>query len=364
MRKFARWLLLKPVLWGVSKFSSKPDRERIFDALSKLYHSILKNPGKKGLVIPFELNAGKFIIFSDQHKGAKNGADDFMAAEPNYLAALDYYDKNGFFLIGLGDCEELWENTFLQVKKHNTKTFEAEKKFIQRNAFVKIFGNHDLFWNNDPFAPLYLKSIYDEEVKIYEGVILPVSIGERALHIYCTHGHQGDAQSDGNWFSKFFVSNIWGPLQGYLGLNPNTPAYDNEEKTLHNEIMYDWSAQQKDLLLITGHTHQPVFESLTHLERLYKQLQFLKESDETEKIKELQNEIKKREREFSAVSIDYLIMKPGYFNSGCCCFSDGDITGIEIENGFIRLIKWEMTNQVPERTVLEEISLEILVKSL
>jgi hypothetical protein len=31
-----------------------------------------------------------------------------------------------------------------------------------------------------------------------------------------THGHQGDLQSDGNWFSKWFVSSIWGPLQGYL----------------------------------------------------------------------------------------------------------------------------------------------------
>ncbi|MES1214038.1 MAG: metallophosphoesterase [Bacteroidota bacterium] len=324
----------------------------------------MRRPGKKGIVIPFEHLAGKFIIFSDQHKGARNGADDFTLAEPNYLAALDYYNRNDFQFISLGDNEELWENTLAQVKKNNIKTFEAEKKFIDRNAFVKIFGNHDLYWQNDPFASLQLKSIYSTEVKIYEGVILATTISEKPLLIFCTHGHQGDAQSDGNWFSKFFISNIWGPLQGYLRINPNTPAYNNEEKTLHNEIMYNWSALQKDMLLVTGHTHQPVFESLTLLERLYKKMQLAKRDNNSAEIEELHKEIRKNEKDFAAVSVDYLTMKPAYFNSGCCCFSDGDITGLEIENGFIRLIKWMEEDESPKRIVLEEILLEQLVNEL
>jgi len=364
MRKFFQRLLLKPVMWATAKFSSRPEQDRIFKALSKLYRNIIREPGKKGLIVPFEQQSGKFIIFSDQHKGARDGADDFATAEPNYLAALDYYNTNNFFFVSLGDNEELWENTLAQVKKFNTKTFEAERKFIDRNAFIKIFGNHDLFWQNDPLASLQLKSIYGTDVKIYEGVILPVNIGNKSLNIFCTHGHQGDAQSDGNWFSKFFVARIWGPLQGYLRINPNTPAYNNQEKTLHNEIMYKWSAQHDDILLITGHTHQPVFESLTLLERLYRQMQVAKR-DKNEKVQEeLQKEIHKREREFSSVAIDYLTMKPSYFNSGCCCFSDGDITGLEIENGLIRLIKWETENEHVNRHVLEEISLAELVKEL
>jgi len=364
MRKFFQWLLLRPVIWGTKKFSSKPEQDRIFKALSKLYRNITRDPGKKGLIIPFELQNGRFIIFSDQHKGARDGADDFAIAEPNYLAALDHYNNNNFTFISLGDNEELWENTLAQVKKYNTATFEAEKKFIGRNAFIKVFGNHDLFWQNDPFAPLQLKSIYDTDVKIYEGLILPVSIGDKTLNIYCTHGHQGDAQSDGNWFSKFFVARVWGPLQGYLRINPNTPAYNNEEKTLHNDIMYKWSAQFNDILLITGHTHQPVFESLTLLEKLYWQMQMAKRANNNDEIKKLQEEIKKREKEFSAVSVDYLTMKPSYFNSGCCCFSDGDITGLEIENGFIRLIKWKSENEHSVRTILDEVSLEEVIKQL
>ena len=122
MRRFFQWLLLKPVIWGTKKFSSKPEQDRIFKALSKLYRNIIRDPGKKGLIIPFELQNGRFIIFSDQHKGARDGADDFAIAEPNYLAALDHYNNNNFTFISLGDNEELWENTLAQVKKYNTAT--------------------------------------------------------------------------------------------------------------------------------------------------------------------------------------------------------------------------------------------------
>src|SRR5687767_2282539 len=176
MRRLLRLILLRPVLWAAEKFSSKPGRERIFKALTSLFESISREPGKKGLVIPFELNTGKFIIFSDQHKGTRNGADDFILAEPNYLAALDHYALNDFFLISLGDSEELWENSLSGIKKHNSTNFEAEKRFAVNNKFVKIFGNHDLNWDNDPFASRQLKSIYGENVKVYEGVILQSAV--------------------------------------------------------------------------------------------------------------------------------------------------------------------------------------------
>lgn len=364
MRRFLRYILLKPVLWAAQKFSSRPERQRIFPALDKLYADIIAQPGKKGIVIPFEEHSGKFIIFSDQHKGGRNGADDFVLAEHNYMAALEYYNNGNFSLVCMGDCEELWENTLSKVKDSYPKTFEAEKKFIERKSFVKILGNHDLYWGNDPFAWWQLKKIYGEEVKVYEGLVLAVNISGRLFRIFCTHGHQGDAQSDGNWFSKFFVARIWAPFQAYLRINPNTAAYNNEKKSLHNEIMYEWSAVQKDTLLITGHTHQPVFVSLTHIERLYKELQFAKLNNNKVEMIRVENEIRKREKEFATVAIDYLTMKPSYFNSGCCCFIDGDITGIEIEDGDIRLVKWTMENEVPKRNLLEEIRLEKLSKLL
>jgi UDP-2,3-diacylglucosamine pyrophosphatase LpxH len=365
MRRLLRSILLKPVLWATSKFSSRPEPQRIFKALDMLYQAILEEPGKKGPVIPFECRDGKFIIFSDQHKGARNGADDFRLSEPNYLAALDHYAKNNFFFISLGDGEELWENSLNKVKKFNQASFEAEKLFLSNDRFVKIFGNHDLYWDNDPLAWWQLKQIYGEKIKIYEGVVLTVLMNNsKPFHIFCTHGHQGDAQSDGNWFSKFFVANIWAPLQAYLRINPNTPAYNVEKKSLHNSIMYEWSSVQKDTLLVTGHTHQPVFGSLTQLEKLYKEFQLAQHQKNSEEIVRLQKEIRKIEKNFTAVAIDYMSMQPYYFNSGCCCFSDGDITGIEIDQGCIRLIKWELKDESPQREVLAEISLEKLFREI
>ena len=364
MRRFLRSILLRPVIWASDRFSSRPKRPLVFAALDKLYKRILDHSGEKGLVLPFEKSSGKFIIFSDQHKGARDGSDDFILSEPNYLAALDHYYRKGFVLISMGDSEELWENSLTRIKKANAATFEAEAKFIPFEKFIKIYGNHDLFWDNDPFAGLQLKDIYKEKVKIYEGAVLSVQTDSGLLHILCTHGHQGDQQSDGNWFSKFFVARIWAPLQAYLLINPDTPAYDKTKKSLHNDIMYEWSSQQKNMLLITGHTHQPVFCSLTQLERLYKAFQLAQSQKDSQKIVELQEMIRKVERKFSSVSIDYMKMRPSYFNSGCCCYTDGDITGIEIDEGCIRLIKWETTDETPQRHVLEEISIENLVKQL
>jgi predicted phosphodiesterase len=364
MRSFFRFLFQKPVLWLVNRYSSAPDRTRVFDALSKLKKTMENDPGKKGFSIPFNLETHRFIIFSDQHKGRKNGADDFMMAEKNYLIALRYYNEQNFHLISLGDCEELWENTVLQVMNHNHSSFEEEKKFVSRSAFTKIVGNHDLDWEIDPLAPAYLKKIYGVPMVVLEGVMLETAIGNETLKILCTHGHQGDLQSDGNWFSKFFVTKIWGPFQAFLRINPNTPAFDRQLKTAHNRVMYEWSSQQKNLILITGHTHQPVFESLTHFERLQWQHRKALYEHNPEWAQALEDEMSWRRTEDTQIAWDYLNIRPVYFNSGCCCFADGDITGIEIADGFIRLIKWEETDKATNRLVLQEKRLEDLIRDM
>ena len=394
MRRLVQIILLKPILWASRKFTSRPQRPRIFAALSELFRHIKENPGKKGIILKLKENS-RVIIFSDQHRGAKNGADDFMKAEPCYLKALEYYFQNKFQFISLGDSEELWENTLMQVKKHNTITFEAEKKFILQDRFFKVFGNHDLFWDNSLLASQQLKTIYGKKLRVFEGIILEVErhneqeeIGNRqlatdtkditdikkksgekndvlpianCLTLFLTHGHQGDASSDGNWFSKFFVSNIWAPLQSYLRVNFNTPAYDEDLKTTHNLIMYEWSAKYKNLILITGHTHQPVFESLTHPEKLYRKLGDAIKANRTDEANKIESEIKKRGRGYQTTPTQYLNVKPSYFNSGCCCYSDGDITGIEITHKKISLVKWSIDKN---REVLEETTLDNLLSIL
>lgn len=361
-----RWLrriMYKPVLWATNRFASKPNKQRIFDALSLLLQQIEAGDEGKGPVIPFEAS-GRFIIFSDQHKGARNGADDFAGCEEAYLTALAFYRQEGFHLIGLGDCEELWENSWLAVNKHHKPSFAAEKQFIDAQAFTKVVGNHDLLWKNDPLASLFLKEVYGTAVPVYDGVVLKTVVGKKVIRILCTHGHQGDEMSDGSWFSKFFVARIWAPLQAFVRINPNTPAYDNGLKTLHNTLMQQWSAAQKSLLLITGHTHQPVFESLTHLERLYRRLLFARRASDQTLCTELEQQIAFRKQEYKTVSEDYLSLQPSYFNTGCCCFADGDLTGIEIADGALRLIKWSRKAGGITRLVLEETPLTDLLTAV
>jgi predicted phosphodiesterase len=355
MRKLLQRLLTKPVIVLANRLSSRPDKKRIDKALSDLYQNITTNPGERGQVIEFDAAKDRFIILSDQHKGARDGSDIFAKSAKNYLAALDHYDYEKFLYINLGDSEELWENIFLTIKRHNKNTFEAEKKFLARDAFIKIFGNHDLYWDNDPLAAVSLMQIYGQPVKIYEGTILQTTIGDKKLNIYMTHGHQGDLQSDGNWFSKWFVSDVWAPFQSYLRINPNTPANNDQLKTDHNRLMYEWSSKRKNTLLITGHTHQPVFRSLTELEALYEKLAQATGNEATQ----LQAKIDKLHLKQSRPP-DFKGYLDTYFNSGCCCFDDGDITGIEIADSCIRLIKWEYKGKKSERIVLEECLLKDL----
>lgn len=364
MRRLLQKWLKQPIIRLSDKYSSRPDAKRVHAALTDLYNSIIGKPGKRGVVIPFDVGKDKFVILSDQHKGARNHADDFAMAEKNYLSALDYYLGEHYNYVNLGDSEELWKNGIFTVRKFNKVTFNHEKLFLQNKAFFKIFGNHDLYWDNDPLASIMLLQIYGERLKVYEGLVLQTKIEGKPLSIYLTHGHQGDMQSDGNWLSKWFVSNVWGPFQAYLEINPNTPATNDHVKTQHNQIMYDWSSRQNNLLLITGHTHQPVFRSLTHLERLYINLEEAEKAGDKDKVKSLQQQISRHVQK-GEDKFTFPGYRPSYFNSGCCCFDDGDITGIEISDGCMRLIKWEYNSAgQSERVVLEESSLTDVMAGL
>jgi predicted phosphodiesterase len=356
MKKILQQILKPPVLWLVQRFSSKPNKSRIFASLTRLYKAAIDPANDRALL----LEAGeqdKFIIFSDQHKGNKGKSDDFNKAAPNYMAALEYYYQQGYHLISLGDEEELWKYTIWQVSTAHKDSIALQKKFFKEKRFTKVFGNHDIFWHNEPFAQLYQWDMYGQFFKIYEGILLSVKLKDKTIPILLTHGHQGDGQSDGNWFSAWFVSKIWAPLQSWLELNPNTPAVKNELKTEHNQMMYQWSITNNYPALITGHTHQPVFASLTHIERLYKQLNKVKATNNTDAINKLLKEIDFRQKEYDYVVENYQELIPAYFNTGCCCFNDGDITGIEIAEGQIRLIKWDNKNGYAKRQMLEQMPL-------
>ena len=132
----------------------------------------------------------------------------------------------------------------------------------------------------------------------------------------------------------------------------------------HNILMYEWSATQNDLLFISGHTHKPVFASLDHIDRLAKQLDKAKSENDVARIAEIEAELGRRTKEYEGKTIVKTMAKPTYFNTGCCCFPDGDLTGIEIEDGYIRLVKWKTGTDKSTRVVLEESPLFYLFDNL
>ena len=338
MQKLLQKIFRPFFIWLANRFSSDPKRKDVFKSLSRLYHNITVKKSRSGIVLDINLATDNFIIFSDQHKGDRDWADDFTTNENNYITALQYYLQEGFNYINLGDAEELWKYTPEQVIPQRLKALKAEADFQANKKYYRTFGNHDLLWKSKLDVQLHLKNIFNMPLPVFEGIVLRTSTaGDKKLTIFLTHGHQGDKMSDNNALSTWLVAHIWSPLQRFLEININTPANDFYLRDKHNKMMYEWSAFKKNLLLVTGHTHKPVFASGKYA------------ADQEHQIN---------------VPESTATLKPSYFNTGCCCFNDGDITGIEIANGSIRLVKWHSDNNVPARAVLEEKSLDDIEKDL
>ncbi len=319
----------------MDRYSSAPQKPIVFKSLSDLFATSEDESNEKVKYLNVTYEEAKFIIFSDQHKGDRSTADDFKLAEDNYSAALDFYFTNGFTFINLGDSEELWKFSVDKILPANEIILKKEAAF-QPERFYKTFGNHDLIWKNKADVFIWLRKYFTMPLVINEGILIKIKTVANEIKVFLTHDHQGDNMSDNNAFSTWVVAHLWLPLQRYLNININTPSNDFSLRNEHNVMMSEWSGAQKKLLLVTGHTHVPVFAC----ERYFNHPS---------------NNIPGKEQS---------LIKPSYFNTGCCCFDDGDITGIEIEGGYIRLIKWHEVNKVISKKILEEKLLEELLNDL
>ena len=184
--------------------------------------------------------------------------------------------------------------------EYNRDTLLQEARFLEAGKYFRVFGNHDLQWKFAFPRNLFLKPIFGEKLSVCEGLLLQFSYKNRPFRVLLTHGHQGDKRSDGNRFSTWFVASIWTPIQRYLEISINTVSDSFELVDKHNQIMYQWSATCKDLVLISGHTHKPVFASMDHIDRLKKHLLHAQEQDDKEEIKRIQEELTRKETSMAA----------------------------------------------------------------
>jgi UDP-2,3-diacylglucosamine pyrophosphatase LpxH len=297
---------------------------------------------REALILPLDIRTARLMIFSDQHKGRGDEADDFRLSEPSYLAALEYYLELGHTLVVLGDVEELWENPPSPVLEFYSSILKKENEYHHQNRYWRFWGNHDDEWRHPAQVRKYLGKFFPDIV-VYESVRLDfydveIKLGE----ILLVHGHQGTLAGDRfGWLTRLLIRYIWRPIQRLFNIQPNTPATDWRLRCKHDIAMYNWASDKERLVLIAGHTHHPIFPASSRLARLTEDYRSVKDlSVDPEEVLQAQVDLEYARAE----------EKPSYFNAGCCCFNDGRITGIEIVDGEIRLIRWpdDIGQQVPQ----------------
>lgn len=297
-----------------------------------------------------ELADLRLVLFSDLHKGQKDNADDFQQCRQTYLSALPYYWERSFELALLGDVEELWENWPQPVIQSYGDVLSAEKAFAEAqrpSRYLRFVGNHDDMWYSARDVERHLGPYLAGHLVIEALRIQVHDQGQPLGELFFVHGHQGSLDSDRYaGLSALVVRLVWRPIQRMLNIKTSTPSTDFKLRQKHEQAMYSYAASQSGLVLIAGHTHHPVWEGLGFEQAV----QEMRSRGREPQVSPAWMQDQTR----GAVRLPG--KKPCYFNTGCCCYSDGSITGIEIEAGEIRLIRWEVFAQ-PVRTELFSASL-------
>jgi hypothetical protein len=312
--------------------------------------------------LELDLDSARLVIFSDHHKGARDGADDFWRCERSYHAALGYYLESGHTLVVLGDVEELWENAPKTAVEKYTGTLALEAEFHRAGRYERFWGNHDDSWGGKDDVRELLEPIYGK-LHVREALRLKVVSGGATLGLlFLVHGHQGTKESDTFApISRWVVRHAWRPLQRRLGMPSTTPSRDYELREEHDAAMYAWARSHRAKpVLVAGHTHRPVFGTTTPkppsdrpASEVERDLREQRESGraDPEAVAGLRAELEfVRTPPFGPRPQPMPV--PCYFNTGCCSFGDGDVTGLEVDNGEIRLVRWLDDDYKPRRKLL------------
>jgi hypothetical protein len=323
-------------------------------------------------VVP--LARARFAVLSDQHKGQRDRADDFLACAPSYLAALEHYWEHDFTLIVLGDGEELWKCRPENALPAYEDVFAVERRFNAAGRYRRVFGNHDDLWMDRRAVRRYLEPRLGA-LRVEEAVRLQFvaaregegeAEGEPLGELFLVHGHQGRWASDQNRkVTAWVIRNLWRPIQRAFRIRRDTPARDECLRERVDIAMYEWTLGHAGVVLIAGHTHRPLWTSRTHVQQLEEALARRRErgADPAE-LAVLERAIVERRTKDKYCEAEHrkraLHPRPSYFNTGCCCFKDGQATGIEIEGDRIRLVRWTPV----ERKVLAESGLRGILREL
>lgn len=311
-----------------------------------------------------ETKEDKYFLFSDVHLGDGTKADDFHKNEKTLETALKYYKEKNYKLLLLGDIEEFWQFDLNEVKdRYNNSIYEKIRAFGDGNVY-RVFGNHDIDWR---FLPDPVKEKPAKCESAVEALKMKCKDGD--IRILLVHGHQGSTESDRDWWSsRFFVRvfRLVEPAAKWLGFTRHPTVAKSRVVKDYERILYSW-AKKKNVILICGHSHRAIFSAKSYIERLKEDIAELDEKilanrgnkkvvsdlrrEKKEKLKKIKDE-KSKKRDIASLEPDGKPL-PCYFNTGCALHSNG-VTGIEIADDEIRLVKWHRdTQKKPPFTVLQ-----------
>jgi UDP-2,3-diacylglucosamine pyrophosphatase LpxH len=282
----------------------------------------------------------KIVIFSDLHMGNGSSKDDFKTNANLFQTALEkYYLPRDFKLILNGDVEELLRYPLKKIHSSWHHVYEIFDTYEKKDAFYKIIGNHDL--------ALCLPDTQPNKYEVQHAVTLASEFGD--LMIF--HGHQAAMNYQRlNKIVGYTLKYLANPLR----IKNYSVAHSSRKQYAIEKKVYHYSSYRKRVSII-GHTHRPLFESLSKVERLkYKIEQLCREfarMPHGDEQKHIQKTIKSHKKELkkiyrknkNALGVRHLYHSlfhiPCLFNSGCVVGKRG-MTCIEIENNQISLIHW------------------------
>jgi hypothetical protein len=191
------------------------------------------------------------------------------------------------------------------------------------------------------------------------------------------HGHQGTSFSDRNRkISRFFVRFVWRPIQRVTGISTTTPAKAWELQEKHGKAMHLWATSKSKVILIAGHTHRPVMMSRSHTGQILAELKVAEAALAAKPASaQLQEQVASLRAKFEwikaqgptppqAVELLAAPLKPCYFNTGCCCYPDGDVTGLEVSGGTLKLVRWPNDDDEPKPQILAEVPIATVFQEL
>jgi hypothetical protein len=288
----------------------------------------------------------------------------------------------GYKLCVLGDAEELWECLPEEVMGEYEDVLALEQEFQQQpGRYFRCWGNHDFDWHDPTVVADHLGNQLPG-VEVREGLKLTLTTaGEPLGHVFLVHGHQGTIDSDQlKNLSKRVVRDAYAPLQRLRNKPSTTPARDWRLRDAHSEAMYRGAtscSHSEEVLLRAGHPHAPVF-SRPPATGDPEQVDQAAEASGGEGgaaasthaaawSRSEQEALKAKDKTRATPSLSYAEMDvPCYFNTGCCSFGDGSVSGLEIVDGKIRLVSWPWPwgKGTPVRVTLDEADLGEVFDSL